>query len=136
MLSELPRTRPQRASARRERTRKADTAKRSSDERPSAEQPPTEQQAPRRQTRVSKQKGAKAQKPARKRTRVAPASPPPAPRQGYEPDTELTAGSSISPPSGGEMAGAIVELAGEMAQNGLSAGARFLKGLLGRLPGV
>lgn len=56
----------------------------------------------------------------------------PTPRQGYEADNELT-GTPVSPPSGPEMLGALAELAGELAQTGVAAGSRLLRGALSRL---
>jgi hypothetical protein len=62
----------------------------------------------------------------------APAIPP----QGFEAESEIEPGVPVAPPSGQELAGAVVELVGELAQAGLASGGRLLRDALGRLPGV
>jgi hypothetical protein len=61
--------------------------------------------------------------------------PPPTPVQGYEAEPEI-AGTPVTPPNGTELVGAVAELVGELAQTGLAAGGRLLKGVLSRLPGT
>ena len=148
VLAELPHTRPQRPSARRETARKRagtgprkqepskpktstaraqratpSPAARRSDATPPASQPEATPTAPR-------PKAASQTKP-KPRSRRAPVKPP-TPPQGYEADSELT-GSPVSPPSGTEVVGALAELAGELAHTSITAGGRLLRSALGRL---
>lgn len=58
-------------------------------------------------------------------------SPAPAPRQGFEPDDDLGR-APVSPPSAAELVGSLAELAGELAQTGIAASGRLLKGILNR----
>ena len=53
------------------------------------------------------------------------------PRQGFESETDGTSG-PVQPPSGVELIASAAELAGDLARNGLQAGTRLLKDLLGR----
>lgn len=122
VLAELPNTRPQRPSRRREATRtRTSTA---------PGKPGT--------TKPSKPKTAAKAKPAAekqtKARRRGPATATSTPRQGYEADSELM-GTPVSPPTGTEIVGALAELAGELANTGISAGGRLLKGALSRLSG-
>jgi len=57
------------------------------------------------------------------------------PPQGFEAEEQIEPGRSVQPPSGPELAASVVELLGELAQTGLSAGGRLLKDALGRLSG-
>jgi hypothetical protein len=128
VLADLPHTRPQRASARRERARA-----RAGSGRPATNQKTSKQAKP--AAAREKAKPAPARGKAKPPTRKHAASPrPSAPRQGYECDQEL-AGSPVAPPSGTEVIGALAELAGELAQTGVSAGGRLLKSALSRLSG-
>jgi hypothetical protein len=52
------------------------------------------------------------------------------PRQGFESEPEIQVGRSVRPPSGTELVASAAEIAGELAQAGLSAGGRVLKGAL------
>lgn len=61
---------------------------------------------------------------------------PPVPPQGFEAESEIEPGVPVAPPSGSELAGAVVELVGELAQAGLTGGGRLLRDALSRLPGV
>jgi hypothetical protein len=113
ILASLPHTRPQRPSARRA-TARAKAAKQAS-----ATAAPT-----------------KASKPKATRKRPAkPAEPARAPRQGFESESELQPGKSVTPPSSAELAASVVELLGELAQSGLTSGGRMLREVLGKLPG-
>jgi len=105
VLASLPRTRPQRASARRTALRAAKSSK-----------------APPRQ--------AKKRQPANSRG----ASDEPAPRQGFEAEPD-SLGRPVQPPGGTELAASAAELAGELAKAGVTTGARLVKDLLSRLPG-
>jgi hypothetical protein len=72
--------------------------------------------------------------------RTPPPSTPPTepriPRQGFETEEEISPGSTVHPPSRPELASAVADLLGELAQGGLTAGGRLLKDVLARLPGV
>jgi len=101
VIANLPRTRPQRPSARRAASRRATQVRTGTAE---AE-------------------------------RAAPGAPP-APRQGYEPESDFETGASVQPPSGAELIASVAEIAGELAQAGLSSGGRLLKDALSLLPGL
>jgi hypothetical protein len=58
------------------------------------------------------------------------------PQQGFETEEEIAPGSTVQPPNRPELAAAVADLLGELAQGGLTAGGRLLKDVLGRLPGV
>jgi hypothetical protein len=126
VLGNLPRTRPQRASARRAQARAASVRRR-----------PAKAQA--KASTVSRSGAAKSSaqpraKPARARARKAEQAGERVPPQGYEPESESMRG-PIQPPGGAELAGSIAELAGELAKASVSTSAHFVKGLLSRLPG-
>jgi hypothetical protein len=57
----------------------------------------------------------------------------PAPRQGFESDSETSRG-SVAPPGGPELVSAAVEIVGELAKASLSTGERLVKDVLSRLP--
>ena len=115
VLGALPRTRPQRASARRAAARgkavKSETVARKSKPKTATKSKP---ETPR------KPKATK--KPAAKRV-----SEPPAPRQGYEPEEELEFGSTVNPPSGVELFESLTGIVSELAGSGLTASGRLLK---------
>jgi hypothetical protein len=73
-----------------------------------------------------------AARPGAKRARPA-ATEEPAPRQGYESDSESARG-SVQPPGGVELVTSAAELVGELTKAGLSSGERVLKDVLARLP--
>jgi hypothetical protein len=154
VLGGLPRTRPQRASARRAAARAARPApKRSGTPTAPARKPaastlrkapagksrkraPTSDGAPAGQPRKRAPTSGKASagKP-RKRTQT-PAERPPqmqVPKQGYEAEPETTG--PVQPPGGAELIASAAELAGELAKTGIGAGARALRDFLSRLPG-
>lgn len=108
VLANLPRTRPQRASARRTAARKAATA--------TAKAGETTAKAPRRAS-----------------AKAAVGREETVPRQGFEPDGELASG-SVQPPGASELVSSAAELAGELAKAGVTGGARLLKDLFARLP--
>jgi hypothetical protein len=68
----------------------------------------------------------------RKRTRAAAAQEP-APRQGFESESETPTG-SLQPPGGVELVASAAELVGELAKAGLSRSERLLKDVVSRLP--
>jgi hypothetical protein len=55
-----------------------------------------------------------------------------APRQGFEAD-EHSSG-PVQPPGAGELVGSAVEIVGELAKAGVSAGERLLRDVLSRVP--
>lgn len=117
VLGSLPKTRPQRASARR-------TAARS----------PAKKDTPRAEAEKPKAPKAKAKRSPRKPKTPAEPPRPVAPRQGFEADGDFATG-PVEPPSGTDIAGSVVDLLGELAQSGLSSGGRLVKDALTRLLG-
>ncbi|HTD07609.1 MAG TPA: hypothetical protein VK680_01845 [Solirubrobacteraceae bacterium] len=116
VLSNLPRTRPQRASPRRAAARKATAAAATAT--PTAAPP-----AP-----------AKAKRPRSTAKRAAgPPNREPVPRQGFESDGERANG-PVQPPGGAELVAGAAELIGELAKAGISTGERLFKDVLSRLP--
>lgn len=105
VLSSLPRTRPQRRSAKRDAPKKAAPAK----------------------------KPAPAKATAKKRTRAKPpieAVPPQIPQAGFAPPSDTQ---DRPAPSGVELVGTAIQAAGELAQIGAAVGKQALRGALGRL---
>jgi hypothetical protein len=103
VMSSLPKTRPQRPSARRASARQTTTARSAATDDGTA------------QTRSTRAKTARKKRPAPR------AEPPRAPRQGFEAESEIETGSPVAPPGGVELAASVVELLGELAQSGLRA---------------
>lgn len=128
VLAELPSTRPQRPSARRESARRRARAAQH------AQEQEQEAPGPRATATAPAPREAAAAPMARPRRTATAAAQPPTPRQGYEPDSDLV-GAPVSPPSGTEVVGALAELAGELAHTGIAAGGRLLRGALSRLSG-
>jgi hypothetical protein len=154
VLSRLPRTRPQRASARRAAARKTTAATGASDATPrkTAARPTRSTAAVNGQPPVSsKDSRAKAARKAkaasasaaRKRARAAAKNTADAttgtttreaaPRQGFDGEGERTSG-TVQPPGGAELVAGAAELIGELAKAGISTGERLIKDLLSRLP--
>ncbi len=125
VLSSLPSTRPQRPSARRAAARKSAAAQA---ERGSVPSPKRGEGKPKRAVRTVP---APAAKPRVTRKPAEPAVP----RQGFESEETIEMGHSVQPPSGSELAASMVELVGELAQTGLSAGGHVLRDALTRLAG-
>jgi hypothetical protein len=118
VLANLPRTRPQRGSARRDaarRTAAATQAKPASQAKRVAQKTPTAKQRPSRAKPTAQQ------------------IQDPAPRQGFEAESEHLNG-PVQPPGGVDLFASAAELAGELTKSGLSAGGRLLKDALARLP--
>ncbi len=147
VLSQLPRTRPQRSSPRRAAARRASAAAQEataasarSNGRATAA---AAKAAPKTATAAkAAPKGAKATaKAAPKRAVKRPIKSTtkpfvvaePAPRQGFECEGERTNG-SVHPPGGAELVASAVEIVGELAKVGISTGERLLKDVLSRLP--
>jgi hypothetical protein len=114
VLSNLPRTRPQRSSPRREAARRARKHTRS----------------PTKQTPTSAKRASRNAKRPRS-TASGPSDP--APRQGFESESDPLNG-PVQPPGGVDLLASAAELAGELTKTGLSAGGRLLKDVLQRLP--
>lgn len=121
VMSSLPKTRPQRPSARRASARQAAAAQSSAT---ADGAPPAAPSA-----RASRPKTARKKRPAAK------AEPERAPRQGFEAESEIETGKAVAPPNGVELAASMVELLGELAQSGLRSGERLLRDALLRRPG-
>jgi len=135
VLANLPRTRPQRATARRAAARSADAAAAESASangngrapRASARtrKPPASGAKRAAPVKPSRPKAARA-KPARKRVSED------VPRQGYESVEERATG-PVQPPGGTELLGTAAEIVGEIAKAGISGGERLLRDALSRL---
>jgi hypothetical protein len=114
VLSKLPRTRPQRSSPRRAAARAASAAA----------------VAPATGASVKRRTRAGGTSPTRAK---AAASVEPAPRQGFESETERANG-SVNPPGGADLVASAAEIVGELAKAGVSRGERLLKDFLSHLP--
>jgi hypothetical protein len=128
VLSNLPRTRPQRASARRVAERKTTAARIATAEKaesasrragPNGGPPASSTARPARRT----------PKPPKGKARV---SVEPVPRQGFE--CEDRASGAVHPPGGGELIASAAELVGELAKAGFATGERVLKDVFSLLP--
>jgi hypothetical protein len=120
VLVNLPHTRPQRASARRAAAR--ETAAGAA---PQSKAPARSNGRP-----TAKKRGGNAAPRPRASARVRE----PAPRQGFESESESMSG-SVRPPGGAEFVASAAEIVGELAKAGLSRSERLLKDALSRLPG-
>jgi hypothetical protein len=152
VLANLPRTRPQRSSARRAAARKAASAATSA--------PPKAKLAQTKpaEVKVADAKPAKATPTKARPTKATPTKARPTkatptkarsmkakhpadetsreetvPRQGFEVDGDIPSG-SVQPPGAAELVSSAAELAGELAKAGVTGGARLLKDLFARLP--
>jgi hypothetical protein len=156
VLSKLPRTRPQRTSPRRAAARAASAATEAAEVAAQAADagtaPVSAARANGRPTaRVKRAAAARpAKKPApaggsngagrarragtraAKRTATKPVVEP-APRQGFESETERANG-TVHPPGGADLVASAAEIVGELAKAGVSTGERLLKDLLSHLP--
>jgi len=115
VLANLPRTRPQRSSVRRDAARRT----------VSAEAKPV-------RTAADKQVTAK-KRPAKAAKRATKPPQDPAPRQGFETEGDPVSG-PVQPPGGVDLLSSAAELAGELTKSGLSTGGRLLKDVFARLP--
>ncbi len=134
VLANLPRTRPQRATARRAAARSADAAAAAAETTSSN----GNGGAPRTSSRKAAASSAKRAAPAKpSRTKAAPAKrKPPAedvPRQGYESVEERGATGPVQPPGGTELIGTAAEIVNEIAKAGISGGERLVRDVLSRL---
>lgn len=129
MLSSLPSTRPQRPSARRAAARQsAATRAETTPKRPARTPTAKPRATPKRPAQTSPRTA----KPQLKRSKPAE---PPVPRQGFESEDAIQMGRPVQPPSGGELAASVVDLVGELAQTGISAGGRALRDAFTRITG-
>jgi len=145
VLSNLPRTRPQRSTPRRTAARKAmtsgaaQTAPAVSNGR--AATPRTRAKAPTASVAAKPERPTPSRKAAAKpRVRSSPkraskAAPElePVPLQGFESENDRARG-PVHPPGGAELVTSAIEVIGELAKSGLSTGERLLKDVLSRLP--
>ena len=135
VLANLPRTRPQRSSARRAAARKTATtaaaapaetkAKRPAAVKTAATAKPKRAPAPKAQARAPRPKAA----PRRRAVSVDESVP----RQGFESEMDRATG-PVQPPSGAELISSAAEIFGELARTGISTGERLVKDALSRLP--
>jgi hypothetical protein len=162
VLAKLPRTRPQRSSPRRAaaRAKSATGAQSEAPPPPAAEQPagaaasgtspngraksaarksdarkPSQSRngaGSTRQARTSSSAANRPQSGGRARPAAGAASTP-APRQGFESESEHPS-RTINPPGGAELVASVAEVLGEFAKAGLSTGERLLKDAFSRLP--
>jgi hypothetical protein len=116
-MGKLPKTRPQRPSARRNAAQSKIAGK------AGVAAGAAEAGAPASPSRAKT-------KPKRS---AAKAEPPRAPRQGFEAESDVEPGKTVQPPGGAELAASVVELLGELAQSGLTSGGKLLKDALSRL---
>jgi hypothetical protein len=130
VLANLPRTRPQRSSARRDAARRATKAKAS----PKAStilaapgKPVTTKAKPAKVVAAKPGQGTAKPRSTAKRLRD------PVPRQGFETENDPLSG-PVQPPGGVDLLASAAELAGELTKSGLSSGGRLLKDILARLP--
>jgi hypothetical protein len=129
VLSQLPRTRPQRSSPRRAAARKATAAAAAATAAPAH----TNGRSPARPGKAAGATAKRAVKPAVKRIAKPRAVAEPAPRQGFESESEHTSG-SVHPPGGAELVASAAEIVGELAKAGIATGERLLKDVFSRLP--
>jgi hypothetical protein len=139
VLSQLPRTRPQRSSPRRAAARRASATALEATATPARSngRPPSQPGEAANQPREAVKAKKVAPKRAAKRPAKSSAKPlvaaEPAPRQGFECEGERT-NSSVHPPGGTELVASAAEIVGEIAKAGILTGERLLKDVLSRLP--
>jgi hypothetical protein len=134
VLSSLPKTRPQRPSARRAAARSiavkpARRPKSATSEPPTPKPKASKQKPPATKARKTPSAAKRAAKPARPATSAQPT----APRQGFEADSDLPTGTTVEPPSSTEILTSVVDLLGDLTQSSLSGGGRLFKDALTRL---
>jgi hypothetical protein len=137
VLANLPRTRPQRASPRRDAARrnaageKDDLAAANGNGRPARKSTPKKAGATRAGT-SARGAGAAKTKPRPKAARPRRRETEEVPRQGYE-SVEDRATGPVQPPGGTEFVGTAAEIVSELAKAGISGGERVVRDLLSRL---
>ncbi len=153
VLANLPRTRPQRPSARREAARRTASAGTKSPAMAEVTSPSIPSTRKTQRTPVAKAqtttpvreqtsaatpiaaKGAAAKKRPEAKAKATKAKrvQDPAPRQGFETERDPATG-SVHPPGSLDLLSSAAELAGELTKSGLSTGGRLLKDAFARLP--
>jgi hypothetical protein len=154
ILANLPRTRPQRSTARRTAARntaaaeaesktaapKAAAGNSGSLHTPTATPKITKAKTPPKKAKATPKAAAGRKAPVPPRTSAKPKRPSvpspaiePAPAQGFESESDRAHG-PVSPPSGTELVASATEMLGELAKVGLSAGERLLKDVFSHLP--
>jgi hypothetical protein len=129
ILTELPRTRPQRVSGRRGGAARKSESKAGENVLAGLPRARPQRASPRRAAaRKARANGGqpRAQRQAAQREAI--------PRQGFEAESEELTG-SVQPPGGADLIASAGELAGELAKTGLATGGRLLRDFLSRLPG-
>jgi hypothetical protein len=141
VLGNLPRTRPQRSSARRNAARRSTAVPAAADDeappkRVAARRPPKGRSTatPGRASSPKTAAGAAGrQRKARASSPRASSAPKPAvPSQGFETEADRARG-PVQPPGGTELIASAVEIVGDLAKSGLSSGERVLKSVFSRL---
>jgi hypothetical protein len=145
VLANLPRTRPQRATARRAAARgkehpasaadngSAATATQRAAKKPKAAGKPAKTaKAGASAGRSQPAARSAAPRPRKAATKRAKPAPEDVPRQGFECEEERATG-SVPPPGGTELIGTAAEIVGELAKAGISGGERLLRDVLSRL---
>jgi hypothetical protein len=122
VLANLPRTRPQRSSARRDAARRATNAKAS-----------TILAVPGKKAKPAKVAAVKRGQGTAKPRSTAKRLQDPAPRQGFETENDPLSG-PVQPPGGVDLLASAAELAGELTKSGLATGGRLLRDIFTRLP--
>jgi len=141
VLANLPRTRPQRSTVRREDARRAAALQTSEGAEPARADTTRTTRTARKRTpekgKPAKTSASAAKAPVSAHKRAKKSTPKrlrdPAPRQGFESEGDLLSG-PVQPPGGVDLLASAAELAGELTKSGLSAGGRLLKDVLSRLP--
>jgi hypothetical protein len=156
ILANLPRTRPQRSSARRAAARRGTAPAANVASATAAPPVKTAKKAQKtaRATSSAKAPTAKNVSHAAARAKRAPDPPRvkrssdpakrttstkrsgeavPVPRQGFETESEIGSG-SVRPPGGTELVAAAAEIVGELTKAGLATGERLMRDVLSRLP--
>ncbi len=142
VLSQLPRTRPQRPSARRDASRRAGQAGGQLPDDGAGAPKPRRAKAPASAKRTTPAKAktpaarAKAPQTVKATTSHAPrrakrAAEQPVPRQGFESESDRARG-PVRPPGGTELLTSAAEIVGELTKAGFSTGERLLRSLLPR----
>jgi hypothetical protein len=132
ILADLPRTRPQRPSARRAATQREMKNRRSENVLAGLPRARPQHASPRRaaarKARAHERAGGRASEhQSSLRSQQVP-------RQGFEAEPDELMG-SVQPPGSADLIASAGELAGELAKTGIATGTRLLRDFLSRLPG-
>jgi hypothetical protein len=137
VLGNLPRTRPQRSSARRTAARRSTAAPTAADGEARPKRAASRRSPKGRSTATPARAGSAkaAAGAAGKQRKARRASSPPkqaVPSQGFETEADRARG-PVQPPGGTELIASAVEIVGDLAKSGLSSGERVLKSVFSRL---